>query len=67
VKTTLRLLHLEDDDADADIVQKTSRTRCYLYCDARHTEVDFRSSLAQGGFDLILADYTLPSSTAFPR
>jgi hypothetical protein len=28
------------------------------------TEAEFIASLKQGGFDLILVDYTLPSSTA---
>jgi PAS domain S-box-containing protein len=61
MKTTLRLLHLEDDDADADIVQKTLESEGVRCTVTRvDTEAAFRSSLAQGGFDLILADYTLP-------
>jgi DNA-binding response OmpR family regulator len=61
VNTTLRLLHLEDDDADADIVRKTLQHEGVICTVTRvETEADFRSSLAQGGFDLILADYTLP-------
>jgi PAS domain S-box-containing protein len=61
VNTPLRLLHLEDDDADADIVRKTLENGSVICTVTRvETEADFRSSLAQGGFDLILADYTLP-------
>jgi signal transduction histidine kinase len=61
VPATLRLLHLEDDDADADIVQKTLAQEGVICAVTRvDTEAGFRSSLARGGFDLILADYTLP-------
>jgi PAS domain S-box-containing protein len=61
VNTPLRLLHLEDDDADADIVRKTLEHEGVICTVTRvDTEADFRSRLAQGSFDLILADYTLP-------
>jgi signal transduction histidine kinase len=59
--TTLRLLHLEDDDADADLVRKTLEHEGVICVVTRvDTEAGFRSSLVHGGFDLILADYTLP-------
>lgn len=58
----LRVLHLEDNPTDAELVQDT------LESDGIHTEVtrvetesDFAAALLQGGFDLIFADYTLPS------
>jgi signal transduction histidine kinase/CheY-like chemotaxis protein len=62
MKSPLRILYLEDDPKDAEIVQetlaidgiKTEITRV-------ETEAAFIASLEQGGFDLILADYTLPS------
>ena len=61
MNTPLRLLHLEDDDADADIVRKTLENEGVICTVTRvDTEADFRSLLAQGGYDLILADYTLP-------
>jgi PAS domain S-box-containing protein len=61
VNTPLRLLHLEDDDADADIVRRTLEHEGVICTVTRvDTEADFRSRLAQGGFDLVLADYTLP-------
>jgi len=58
----LRILHLEDDAADSALVQELLEARgvgCEL------TRVDtaaaFGELLDEGGFDLILADYTLPS------
>ena len=57
----LRILHLEDDPTDADIVREaletegiTSNVTCV------DTEADFFAAVENGGFDLILADYTLP-------
>src|SRR6202162_3449816 len=62
MKSLLRILHLEDDPRDAELVQETLANdgiSCHV---ARvETEADFVASLEQGGFDLILADYTLPS------
>ena len=58
----LRILHLEDDATDSALVQailEEGGFGCEL------TRVDTRAAfcelLEQGGFDLILADYTLPS------
>ena len=62
MKSSLRILHLEDDPRDAELVQETLETdgiRCHVT--RVETEADFIASLEQGGFDLILADYTLPS------
>ena len=58
----LRVLHLEDDPRDAELVQETLETGG-IVCHVRRveTQADFIASLEQGGFDLILADYTLPS------
>src|SRR6202163_3948581 len=58
----LRVLHLEDDPRDAELVQETLETGG-IVCHVRRveTQADFIASLQQGGFDLILADYTLPS------
>src|ERR1700676_1135974 len=58
----LRVLHLEDDPRDAELVQETLETGG-IVCHVRRveTQADFIESLEQGGFDLILADYTLPS------
>jgi signal transduction histidine kinase len=58
----LRVLHLENDSADAELIQETLTT-AEIRCEMTRveTESDFTSALRQGGFDLILADYTLPS------
>src|SRR5271167_4200894 len=62
MKSPLRILYLEDDPRDAEVVQETLASngiRCHVT--RVETEADFVASLEQGGFDLILADYTLPS------
>jgi PAS domain S-box-containing protein len=62
MKSPLRILFLEDDPKDAELVQQTLASdgiSCYVT--RVETEADFIASLEQGGFDLILADYTLPS------
>jgi PAS domain S-box-containing protein len=59
---SLRILYLEDDPRDAELVQETLASdgvECHVT--RVETEADFIASLEQGGFDLILADYTLPS------
>src|SRR5215510_6886323 len=58
----LRILHLEDDLRDAELLQAKLETEDILCHVIRvETQVDFCAALEQGGFDLILADYTLPS------
>ena len=62
IQSTLNILHLEDDLFDAALVQATLReggVSCTL--NRMETQASFRSALEQGGVDLILADYTLPS------
>jgi DNA-binding response OmpR family regulator len=56
----LRILHLEDDPKDAELIQATLEGEG-IACDITHvdTPAAFRTSLEQGGFDLVLADYTL--------
>jgi signal transduction histidine kinase len=62
MKSQLRILYLEDDPKDAELVQETLATDGISCIVTRvETEADFIASLKQGGFDLILADYTLPS------
>ncbi|HEY6840110.1 MAG TPA: response regulator [Chthoniobacterales bacterium] len=58
----LRFLHLEDDLRDAELVLETLENDG-ICCQVTRveTEADFIASLEQGGFCLILADYTLPS------
>jgi CheY-like chemotaxis protein len=58
----LRILYLEDDAADAELVQDTLETEGFDCNSTRvETEPAFLAALEEGGFDLILADYTLPS------
>src|ERR1700719_736892 len=62
MKSPLLILYLEDDPRDAELVQETLATDGIESNVTRvENETDFIESLEQGGFDLILADYTLPS------
>jgi PAS domain S-box-containing protein len=57
----LRILSLEDDPHDAELIQELFEAEglaCQL-CRV-DSEPDFRALLEQGDIDLILADYTLP-------
>ncbi len=57
----LRLLHLEGNLADAELIDSTLRN-AGIPCQSKrvHTREDFLAALRQGGFNLILADSTLP-------
>src|SRR5215475_8447719 len=57
----MRILHLEDDPNDTELVQASLESEG-IDCEVTRTdtEEDFLSCLEQGQFDLILADYTLP-------
>src|SRR5271165_4442770 len=62
MKSPLRILYLEDDPRDAELVHEmlaSDGIGCHVT--RVETEADFSASLQQGDFDLILADYTLPS------
>jgi PAS domain S-box-containing protein len=59
---TLKILHLEDDVNDAELVEETLRdagVNCEIRCVQNRRE--FLTALDGGPWDLILADYTLPS------
>ena len=58
----LRILCLEDDPADAELMA-AALARDGLETDFTRveSEVDFRSALERGGWDFILADYSLPA------
>ena len=62
MKPPLRILHLEDNPTDAELIQAILETEGII-CDVTRvdTQADFFASLEHGGFDLILTDYTLPS------
>lgn len=57
----IRLLHLEDDARDAELIEhklKAAGFRCdTVRVSGRH---EFEAALQQGAFDLILCDYNLP-------
>lgn len=59
--TPLRLLHLEDDPVDADLVAATL-TEAGLPCSSHRVDSreGFIEGLRAGGYDLILADYSIP-------
>lgn len=61
MKPHLQILHLEDDPADAELVEATL-IREGVACNIKvvDTRNDFVAALEQGGFDLILADFSLP-------
>src|ERR1700739_472227 len=58
----LRVLYLEDDIADAELARDTLEVDVFA-CDVTRVETEsgFRAALQQGGFEVILADYALPS------
>lgn len=58
----IRVLHLEDDRGDAELVQATLRgggIACRITCVDQRGE--FEGALRQNTFDLIFADYRLPT------
>jgi signal transduction histidine kinase len=58
----LRILYLEDDPRDAELVQQALEAEGVICQITRvETRADFIASLEQGGFGVILADYALPS------
>ena len=62
MSSPLRILHLEDNATDVALVQDTLAAEG-MACDVSRIETEsaFLAALRKGGFDLILADYTLPS------
>jgi signal transduction histidine kinase/CheY-like chemotaxis protein len=62
VISPLRILYLEDEPKDAELVQATLEA-ANVVCSVTRVESrpEFVGLLERGGFDLILADHTLPS------
>src|SRR6201997_3054296 len=58
----LHILHVEDNTADAELAQDTLEMDG-IACDVTRVETEstFLLALHKGGFDVILADYALPS------
>jgi signal transduction histidine kinase len=62
MKSPLRILHLEDDPADAALVQSTLEAGD-IHCATTRVQNsdDFVAALERGGIDLILSDFRLPT------
>ncbi|MGD0885629.1 MAG: response regulator [Thermodesulfovibrionales bacterium] len=62
MKSLLRVLHLEDNAFDAEFV-KTTLEEEGIACDMLRVETraDYISAIDKGNFDIIFADYSLPS------
>jgi PAS domain S-box-containing protein len=62
MKSSFRILYLEDDRTDVELVRARLEDEG-LACNIMHveTQADFVAALNNGGFDVILADYKLPS------
>jgi len=58
----LRILSIEDDPKDAELIHNLLETEG-IVCEIKRvdTEAALQTSVEQGGIDLILADYSLPS------
>lgn len=57
----IHILHLEDDPADAELIQarlEEAGLTCRIIC--VQTRDEFSEALQQGGYDVILADFRLP-------
>jgi signal transduction histidine kinase len=62
MKSTLHILHLEDDPNDAALIQSTLQAggiACSTTC--VQNRADFVAALEHGGIDLILSDFSLPA------
>jgi PAS domain S-box-containing protein len=62
VETMIHILHLEDDPADAELVQATlaeAGLACHMI--RAQTRDEFETGLGDGGTEIILADYRLPT------
>ncbi|HLB25473.1 MAG TPA: response regulator, partial [Nitrospirota bacterium] len=62
MKKPLRILHLEDNALDAELVE-SALSADGIECEVTKvmTREDYRSALEACGFDLVLADFALPS------
>jgi two-component system cell cycle sensor histidine kinase/response regulator CckA len=62
MKSTLRILHLEDNADDAALIQHSLQTGGIACAITRvQKRDDFVSELERGGLDLILSDFSLPA------
>lgn len=62
MRSPLRILHLEDDPKDAELIHAVLEAEDIFSEVTRvDTQADFVAALDRGDLDLVLADYTLPS------
>lgn len=61
MEALIRILHLEDDQVDAELVQaKLAGSGLNCHITRVQTRNEFEATLGDGGTDIILADYRLP-------
>lgn len=62
MKTPLRVLHLEDNSWDAELIKTELEEKCQLPCAITQiwSEKEFEAALERGGIDIILSDSQLP-------
>jgi len=61
-KRPLRILHLEDNPNDAELIRSLLESEGFVIAVSQvSTEAGFAALIDQGNFDLILSDYSLPS------
>jgi PAS domain S-box-containing protein len=57
-----RILHLEDDPVDAELVHTNlAEAELHYRLSLARTREEFEANLSEGGLDIILADYSLPA------
>jgi PAS domain S-box-containing protein len=62
MSTELRILHLEDNENDALLIEAALERADFACCIERvETRQDFVAALERGGYDLILSDFSLPT------
>ncbi|HSY17706.1 MAG TPA: response regulator [Candidatus Acidoferrales bacterium] len=62
MKSPLHILHLEDDPRDAALIQSTLEAEGIDCATTRvQNRADFVAALEQGGIDLVLSDFSLPT------
>jgi len=61
----IRILHLEDDAADAELIYATLESAAFLQITRVQSSGEFSDALRKSGYDLILSDYRLPAMTAY--
>ncbi|HBJ83912.1 MAG TPA: diguanylate cyclase, partial [Verrucomicrobiales bacterium] len=62
MNSPLQILHLEDDPADAALIQSALEAGGITSATTRvQNQAAFVAALERGGFDLVLSDYTLPA------